>query len=154
SHWLSEAAHVWSTTLGDVHRAAKILKSALERDPTQNVAAERLAQIYRDKGDVRSLAGLLQHPTKALAPLAQADSQVRSDWAGLHEELGRLLAEPPLSQPKMAIESYKRALECDPQSAYAMYNVRELLKQQGSFQEALGYYEMELGIEQDPARRV
>ncbi len=33
SHWLSEAANVWSTTLGDAHRAARVLMQAIERDP-------------------------------------------------------------------------------------------------------------------------
>src|ERR1700730_15985368 len=49
SHWLSEAANVWSTTLGDAHRAARVLMMAIDKDPTQNVAAERLAPLYRDK---------------------------------------------------------------------------------------------------------
>src|SRR6187401_3298814 len=48
SHWLSEAANIWSTTLGDAHRAARVLMQAIDKDPTQNVAAERLAQLYRD----------------------------------------------------------------------------------------------------------
>ena len=51
AHWLAEAANVWSTTLHDVHRAARILMLALEKDPTAQVAAERLAELYRAKGD-------------------------------------------------------------------------------------------------------
>src|SRR5262250_217799 len=58
SHWLSEAANIWSTTLGDAHRAARVLMQAIDRDPTQRVAAERLAQLYRDKGDVKALVAL------------------------------------------------------------------------------------------------
>src|SRR5208282_2747794 len=30
SHWLSEAANVWSTTLGDAHRAARVLMMAVD----------------------------------------------------------------------------------------------------------------------------
>src|SRR5881394_3318803 len=44
SHWLSEAANVWSITLGDAHRAARVLMQAVDKDPTQETAAERLAQ--------------------------------------------------------------------------------------------------------------
>src|ERR1017187_7052897 len=60
SHWLSEAANVWSTTLGDAHRAARILMQAIDRDPTQRTPADRLAQLYRDKGDVKALVALLE----------------------------------------------------------------------------------------------
>src|SRR5262245_57197123 len=51
AHWLTEAANVWSTTIGDAHHAARMLMEAIERDPTQPTAAERLAQLYREKGD-------------------------------------------------------------------------------------------------------
>src|SRR5690348_8376398 len=66
SHWLSEAANVWLTTLGDAHRAARTLMDAINKDPTQQVAADRLAQLYRDKGDVKALAALLDRRSKAL----------------------------------------------------------------------------------------
>src|SRR5947209_15321667 len=65
SHWLSEAANIWSTTLGDAHRAARVLMQAIDRDPTQRVAAERLAQLYREKGDVKALVALLERRAKA-----------------------------------------------------------------------------------------
>src|ERR1700689_4582655 len=93
AHWMSEAANVWSTTLGDAHRAARVLMQAIERDPTQRTAADRLAQLYRDKGDVKALVALLERRAKALAPLAQQSPEIRSELAGMHEELGRLWVE-------------------------------------------------------------
>ncbi|MGH7326986.1 MAG: tetratricopeptide repeat protein, partial [Polyangiaceae bacterium] len=57
SHWLSEAANVHIATLGDAHRAAAILKNAIDKDPTHQVAAERLAQLYRERGEVKALVG-------------------------------------------------------------------------------------------------
>ena len=114
SHWLAEAANVWSTTLGDAHRAARVLMMAIDKDPTQAVAAERLATLYRDKGDFRGLVALLERRTKALASLASQNSEIRGELAGMHEELGRLWSEAPLNQPKKAIESYRRAIELDP----------------------------------------
>src|SRR5689334_22939362 len=33
SYWLTEAANVWSSTLGDAHRAARVLLVAVDRDP-------------------------------------------------------------------------------------------------------------------------
>ena len=68
SHWLSEAANVWITTLGDAHRGARVLMTAIEKDP---IAAGRgtgvLAQLYREKGDAKALAALLDRRTRALA---------------------------------------------------------------------------------------
>ena len=154
AHWLAEAANVWSTTLGDAHRAARILMMALEKDPTAQVAADRLAQLYRDKGDSKALVALLDRRAKALGPLAATQPEIRGELAGLHEELGRLWAEPPLSQPKKAIESYKKAIELDPTSAYAIYNARELFKQVQQWQDAIPLYGAELELEQDPGRRV
>src|SRR6185312_15695522 len=108
--------NVWSTTLGDAHRAARVLMMAIDKDPTQHTAAERLAQLYRDKGDVKALVALLDRRAKALAPLAQ---------------------------PKKAIDAYRKAMEIDPQSALAIYSLRELLKSQGQWDEALALYEAE-----------
>jgi tetratricopeptide (TPR) repeat protein len=154
AHWLAEAANVWSTTLGDVHRAARVLMMAIDKDPTSQVAAERLAQLYRDKGDTKALAALLDRRAKALASLAAQDPALRGELAGMHEELGRLWSESPLSQPKKAIENYKKAIELDPSSAYAIYNARELYKQTQQWNEAIPLYGAELAIEQDPQRRV
>ena len=157
AHWLAEAANVWSTTLGDAHRAARVLMMAIDKDPTAQVAAERLAQLYRDKGDTKALVALLDRRAKALAPLTAqngGDPALRGELAGMHEELGRLWSEAPLTQPKKAIENYKKAIELDPTSAYAIYNARELYKQMQEWQNAIPLYAAELELEQDPARRV
>src|SRR3989442_15025630 len=50
AHWLSEAANVWATTLGDAHHAARTLMIAIDKDPTQRTAPARLPPPYRDKG--------------------------------------------------------------------------------------------------------
>ena len=154
AHWLAEAANVWSTTLHDVHRAARILMMALEKDPTAQVAAERLAELYRAKGDSKALVALYDRRAKALAPLAANQPEIRSELATLYEQLAQLWAEPPLSQPKKAIESYKKAIEYDPTSAFAIYSAREIHKQLQQWQEAIPLYAAELDLEQDPQRRV
>src|SRR5580704_15674752 len=154
AHWLSEAANVWSTTLGDAHRAARVLMMAIDKDPTQQVAAERLSQLYRDKGDAKALVALLDRRSKALAPLVTSNPSLRGELAGMHEELGRLWSDAPLTQPKKAIESFRRAMELDPQSAFAIFSLRELLKAQGQWDEALAMYQAELALEGDPARRL
>src|SRR4051812_24303703 len=87
-HWLTEAANVWSTTLGDAHRAARALMIAIDRDPTQPTPAERLAELYREKGDTKALVALLERRAKALAPMAQQEPSMRTHVASIHEELG------------------------------------------------------------------
>ncbi len=154
SHWLSEAANVWLTALGDAHRAARTLMDAINKDPTQRVAAERLAQLYREKGDAKALAALLDRRTKALAPMIAQSPELRVEVSAMHEELGRLWSEPPLAQPRKAIDQYKRAAELDPQNALAIFQAREMLKAQGAYEEAYPLYEAELAIEGDNARRV
>jgi tetratricopeptide (TPR) repeat protein len=118
SHWLSEAANVWSTTLGDAHRAARVLMQAVDLDPTQRTAADRLAQLYREKGDIKALVALLERRVKALAPLSSDNLEVRGELASLHQELGRLWGEQ-LNQPKKAAENFRRAGELDPMRAQA-----------------------------------
>jgi tetratricopeptide (TPR) repeat protein len=154
AHWLTEAANVWTTTLGDVHRAARALMLALEKDPTARPAAETLAQLYREKGDTKALCALLERRCKVLAPLAAGDAALSSELAGMNEELGRLWLTPPLAQPQKALEHFRRALELDPLSAYAIYNARELYKQSDDWANALPLYAAELAIEVDPGRRI
>ncbi len=152
SHWLSEAANVWSTTLGDAHRAARILMQAIDRDPTQPTAADRLAQLYRDKGDNKALVALLERRAKALSPLAVRDSDVRATLTTMHEELGRLWGDS-LQQPKKALDNFRRAIDLNPSSAFAIYGAREIYKSLGRWAEALSMYDAELSLEQDPGRR-
>ncbi len=123
SHWLSEAANVWSTTLGDAHRAARVLMQAIDRDPTQRTAADRLAQLYRDKGDYKALVALLERRAKALATVAPQSPEIRTELAEMHEELARLWNDN-LQQPKKAQENLRRARELrDPAGQVA--NLRE-----------------------------
>jgi tetratricopeptide (TPR) repeat protein len=154
SHWLTEAANVWILSLNDAHRAARALMIAIDRDPTQAAPAERLAELYREKGDAKALAALLERRAKALSPLAQRDPAMRPAVAGIHEELGRLFAEAPLSNPARAIESYRRALDYDPSSQYAIYAIRETHKASGQVAEAIPYYAMEQALVEDPERKV
>jgi hypothetical protein len=151
SHWLSEAANVWSTTLGDAHRAARVLMQAIERDPTQRTAADRLAQLYRDKGDVKALVALLERRAKALAGHSQT-ADIRADLATLHEELGRLWNES-LQQPKKALENFRRSVELDPTNTFAAYGAREIYKSLGQWDDVIQMYDAEITAERDSERR-
>lgn len=154
SHWLTEAANVWSTSLGDAHRTARLLMMALERDPSFDLAAERLAQLYRDHGEKKALAALLERRVKALEPLTAHSEETRAHVASLYEELGGLFLEAPLSQPKRAMERYRRAIELDPQLLSAIYSLRELYKAEEQLEEALPLFEAEQAQIADPMRKV
>jgi len=153
-HWLTESANVWTTTLGDAHRAARALMIAIDRDPTQATPAERLAQLYRDKGDTKALVALLERRAKALAVVAQQDPSLRPQVSAIHEELGQLWVAPPLSQPKKAIDSYKRAVELDETSQFSIYSVRELLKSENRLEEAIPYFQLEQRLVTDRDRQI
>lgn len=154
AYWLAQAGNVWITTLGDAHRGARTLMMSIDRDPTAPEAADRLAELYREKGDAKALVALLDRRAKALSPLAVEDGQVRDVLAGMHEELGQLWSSPPLEQPRKAIENYRKAFELDPSSAFAIFHLRELYKQTEDWENAIPLFAAELTLEQDPARRL
>lgn len=154
SYWLTQAADVWATTLQDAHKAASALMIAIDRDPTQPAAAERLAELYRNRGDTKALVALLERRARALAPHAQRDGEMRALVANIHGELGRLWSEPPLSQTAKAIENYRRAIEYDPGNQYAIYTVRELHKALQQWVEAIPYFGLEQALVQDPERKL
>jgi len=154
AHWLSEAAHVWSTTLGDARRAATLLMRAIEKDPASDVASDRLASLYRDKGDHRALVALLERRAKALAGIANGDPNLVQRASMLHEEAGRLWQDAPLSQSRKAVENYKKAFEIDPSAVSAIYAARELLKSEGNVKEALPLYEAEIRAIDDTERKL
>jgi tetratricopeptide (TPR) repeat protein len=131
SHWLSEAAHVWSTTLGDAHRAARVLMQAIERDPTQRTAADRLAQLYRDKSDFKALVALLERRAKALAGVVPQTAEIRTELIEMYEELGRLWNDH-LQQPKKAQESLRRALELSDPARHSMLLRDEIAAQRAA----------------------
>jgi hypothetical protein len=154
AHWLGEAANVWLTTLGDAHNAARLLMMAVEKDPTARTPADRLAQLYRDKGDIKALVALLERLVKSLTPLQNERPEVRAHLAALHEELGRLWGEPPLARPERALENWRRLADLDPRNVYAIYAAREMLKAQQQWADAVPYFAMEQAIVDDPERKL
>ena len=153
-YWLTEAANVWSTALSDAPRAARALMAAIERDPTQPAAADQLAELYRERGDAKALVALLERRSKALTPLLAHDASLRQPLAQVHEELGELWSEPPLSQLKKAADNYRKAIEFDPTSQFAIYALREMLKAEGAWSDAIPYFELEQRIVDDPERKL
>jgi len=52
---------------------------------------------------------------------------LRTEVSAMHEELGRLWSDSPLSQPRKAIEHFRKAFEIDPNAVFSIFSARELL---------------------------
>ncbi len=154
AHWLSEAANVWSMTIGDLHHAARTLMIAIDKDPTSTTAADRLAQLYRDKGDQRALAALLERMVKSLGPLVAQRPELRTNVISMHEELAKLWSSPPLSKPERDVENWKRVTDLDREKIMAIYQALEILKAQENFAEAVPYFALEQKLVHDVDRKL
>ncbi|HMY17943.1 MAG TPA: hypothetical protein PKA58_16580, partial [Polyangium sp.] len=152
AHWLSEAANVWQQAMGDLSNTVRTLMLAVDRDPMGR-SAERLAQMFREKGDAMSLVQLYERQAAALAPSA-AKPEVRAALLKLHEDLGRAWSEPQLGRPERAAENWRRVAELDPRNVYAIYAAREIYKAQNMFAEAIPFFGMEQAIAEDPERKL
>ncbi len=152
AHWYSEAANVWTASLNDAHRAARALMSAVEKDPANSAPADRLADLYRDKGDVKGIAALLDRRAKAMTKLLPNRPDVEPELARVLAELGRMWSEE-LNLPDKAIAAYKQAVELDPNDALSIYQVRELLKSKGRWKDAIPYFEAEQRLIQGDSER-
>jgi len=157
AHWLTLAANVWATTIGDSNRAEALLLSALETAPSHDPAHRQLAELYRQAGNARALAATLERHVELLARSSHRDDPaVRTEIASAFEELGTIALGAPLNadHPATALRHFERAIELDPASAYALFHAREIYKQLGRWSQAVALYAPELALEQDPARRV
>ncbi|MBI4699765.1 MAG: hypothetical protein HY744_01140 [Deltaproteobacteria bacterium] len=154
AHWFSEAASVWTATLGDHAQAARVLYAAVQRDATNRDAVERLAQIYRDAGQWPELVQVLELAAAAAAPLLASDPDCRPFLLGTLEELGRLLAQGQPADVERALAYYRQLVELDPQNALAIYSLRELLKSSGRYGEAAAYFASEQALVADPERKL
>ncbi len=154
AHWLSESANVWSITVGDAHHAARNFMAAIDKDPTATVPAERLASLYRERNEQKPLVALLEKLVKLLGPLIASQPDLRPRLLGIHEELGRLWAEPPLSRKDRALENWRRVAELDSTNVYSIYQARELHKELGQLAESLPYFAMEQQLADDPERKL
>ncbi len=120
--------------------------------------SDRMATLYREHGERQELAELLEKQVAALAPMAERDSEIRARLAVLHEEIGQLWIEPPLSiavhSADHAAKHFRRALELAPSSMFAAFHLREIYKKAGMWSEALPLYAAEIAFEKEPARIV
>lgn len=151
SHWLNEAANVWLTTFQDPRRATNALLHALDRDPASELVMQRLTEFYGD--DAEGLASAHQRRADAMAAFAEQEPDWRPQAAAAYESLGQLWADAPLADSARAKAAYSRAIDLDPTSQFAIYNLRELHKAAGEYAEALPYFGMEIALTTDAERK-
>lgn len=152
--WFSEAGNVWLESASDVHRSASAFMRAVDLDGKNPAPAERLADLYRGEGDSKALAALLERRVRVLTPEVGVDPAVSATLVALHEELGRLWAAEPLSSVDKALVHFRQALGLRPEGLYSIYAIRELLKFEERFSEALPYFRMERELTEDPVREL
>ncbi|MFO0671501.1 MAG: hypothetical protein U0235_18040 [Polyangiaceae bacterium] len=149
---MSEAQNVWLVTLGDAHRAARVLMAAaVDKDRRGELAADRLASSAATgrpqgaRGPPRA-ARQGAHPLAAASPSAAGEARhaprARSAWN-----------EPPLSQPRKALESASRVRARSAKLVRHLPAPREILKSLGSFED-LPALRGRVWARATPARRV
>jgi len=154
AHWYCESANVWLTSLSDAHRAERALSKAIERDPLHVGALERLVGLYREKSNTKAVLTLHQRRAKTLEKLQEEQPEFGPHLAEVHSEIGRIYLEE-LSQPDKAVIAYQKAVQCNPEDVYAIYQARELLKTQNRFKETLPLFDAEIRlVSGDPERQM
>lgn len=152
AHWYVEASQVWLTSLSDPHRAVRALMSAVEKDPTHEVAAEKLAGIYREKGDLKGVLALLDRRAKLIEKLLPTRPELTDVGSAVLVELARVQSEE-LGRPDGALIAYKRAIAMNPSDSYSIYMARELLKAANKFSEAIPLFAAEQKLLENDAER-
>lgn len=152
AHWLCEAANVWTASLNDAHRAERALVRAVDTDPLNPTATERLVQLHVEKGNSKGIAALHQRRAKNVEKQIASRPELRPQAAAIYVELARVFSEE-LALPDKAIEAYRKAAEHNPEDAYSIYQAREMLKAAGRLKEALPYYAAEQALIADDLDR-
>ena len=153
AHWYSEAANVWES-LGNHGQRNRLLGLAATKDPSNAPVVEKVAQLYREAGDVNSLAQLLERMTQALPAALEEQPEYLPQLIGAHEELAKLYSDGALANPDAAAQHWAALSDLDPQNAYAIYSARELFKSRQRWAEALPLFAKEIAIVTDPERKL
>ena len=154
AHWYSEAATVWSSVLGDQEQGVRALQQAALRDASNPNVYDRLAQVYRERGDAPALADLQERMVEASLPLLQEQPESKPAVVATLEELGKLFGEGPLANTERAIRAWVRLAEVEPTHAYAIYCAREMLKREQRFADAIPFFAKEHALVDDPQRKL
>jgi tetratricopeptide (TPR) repeat protein len=131
--------HVLTERLGDPHETITVMQRAVEVDPGNGRAHERLAAAW-------SLAG---HHARALGAY-QAALRLQPDNPVLHEGLGGALHR--LGRTEEAIVAYRRAAELGPGRYQPHTALARVYQRAQRYREAIAAYEAGLRLGEPPAR--
>ncbi len=153
AHWFGQAADVWET-LEDGAQAKRVLRSALDCDPSNYDLGDRLTQLLRDEGNVAELAQVLERLGDGMAQVLREQPELKPHLIATHEQLAQLYGDEPMAHPERAVEHWRRVCELDTRNVMAIYSLRELLKSLERYAEALPFYGKEHALVSDAERRL
>ncbi|MFO0554404.1 MAG: hypothetical protein U0271_38840, partial [Polyangiaceae bacterium] len=107
SHWLSEAAASFIEMDND-RQAAVLLKEAIERDPTNELASHRFEDLCLAKKKFRALVTVIERRASDLEQLGQAAPPMRALAARVWTRLGDLYA--TRNDTSLALEAFEKAI--------------------------------------------
>jgi tetratricopeptide (TPR) repeat protein len=126
SHWFTEAAAVWATTLGDTRRTEAVLREALRADPWNERAAGRLVQLLEASADPEALLSMLEGRAAACASRSNEVEDGSARAAEMYVQLGHRLGDGPLPRPDRALAAFERAMALDPRNQDAIRSARAM----------------------------
>ncbi|MFN3200637.1 MAG: hypothetical protein ACE366_19715 [Bradymonadia bacterium] len=125
---LTEAAHLWSTLVGDSTRALATYRRALKRNPKAEAAFEGALTLTAESGDPQTRADLLR------VRATEVDDRERR--RSMLQEAARIVLEE-LSDSAGARDILKTLLEYEPDDVQAWRRVANLARTLGDLNEAL-----------------
>lgn len=146
AHWLTQAAIVCVETLRDPKRAARLLRSAVERAPKNEKASSLLELVYRENGKRKALATFLERRADALAELSAVEPDLVARAVALYLTSAGIWRDAPLERIEHALDLFERAVELDPSSLDAIRGARSLQLAIGNVAEAVKLFEAERAI--------
>lgn len=146
AHWLTQAAIVCVETLHDPKRAARLLRSAVERAPKNEKASSLLELVYRENGKRKALATFLERRADSLAELSGVEPDLLARAVALYLTSAGIWRDAPLERIEHALDLFERAVELDPSSLDAIRGARSLQLAIGNVAEAVKLFEAERAI--------
>jgi hypothetical protein len=84
-HWLSHAEAIWSDTLGSPRNAARPIMAAIQRNPGERTAVQRLTLLSRGERDAAAVATMIeQRVTSLLLTAGRSSLAARVELAALY----------------------------------------------------------------------
>ena len=142
---LFRAAAIYEEVLGQPTQAISVYEQALELEPDDIVALDKLISLQLAQQNWEALLGLYGQKVDVVDDIEQKKS--------IYVQIGAV-QEQHLQQPARAIEVYQRILELDPEDLVAIARLDALYLAAEDWEELLGVLEREVDLAVDPADSV